>query len=134
MARDDGKRKSFFDDDEDEDLQSTMPGKKGSSAAGQAPEGKLFSGGQIDSATVDQKLADLKAIMDQTHQLYQHYFNGIEKRPPHEKARMLEARIAELQRVQLSTPTAKFKISQFILQYNTFRDLWDRKLRDKERA
>jgi hypothetical protein len=130
MARDDGKRKSLFDDDEDEEQASSMPGKKGL----QREDSKLFSGGPIDSATIDQKLAEIKAILDQTHQLYQHYFNGIEKRPPTEKARMLEARIAELHRVQLSTPTAKFKISQFILHYNTFRDLWDRKLRDKERA
>lgn len=130
MARDDGKKKSMFDDDEDDELPSMMPGKKGLPKE----EGKLFTGGPVDSATVDQKLADIKAILDQTHQLYQHYFNGIEKRPPSEKARMLEARIAELQRVQLSTPTAKFKISQFILHYNTFKDLWDRKLRDKERA
>lgn len=130
MARDEGRRKSLFDDDEEEELESAKPGRKNLNKE----EGKLFSGGTVDSSTVDQKLADIKAIMDQTHQLYNHYFNGIEKRPPAEKARMLEARIAELQRIQLSTPTAKFKISQFILTYNTFKELWERRLRDKERA
>jgi hypothetical protein len=137
MAKDNEKRKSRFDDEEDESEQMLSPAKrKLKVGAGESadPQHQLFSGSQaVDSQTLDIKLAEVKALMEQTHQLYQHYFNGIEKRPPIEKARLLESRIAELQRVSLTNATAKFKLSQFVIQYKSYQDLWQRRLRDKER-
>ncbi|MBS1959156.1 MAG: hypothetical protein JST80_06790 [Bdellovibrionales bacterium] len=140
MARDGEKRKSIFDDDEDEE-EVLSPARKALKSAATPtkgrPEdkGKLFSQtGTVDSQTLDIKLGDIKALMDQTHQLYNHYFNGIEKRPPIEKVRLLESRMAELQRAVVTTPTNKFKVSQFVMQYNTFRDLWQRKMREKEKS
>ena len=100
------------------------------SKGGQQRTGSL---GFSDSAEVDQKIHDTKVLMEQTHNLYQHYFNNIEKRPPVEKARLLESRIKELERMSATVTAARYKISQFILQYKTFRELWDRKLRDKEK-
>lgn len=139
MARDDERRKSRFADDEEEDIVplkkkvAGVPAKPGSAAA--AEPGKLFSGSQsIDSQTIDVKMGEVKALMDQTHQLYQHYFNGIEKRPPIEKARLLESRIAELQRAPITNATSKFKVTNFVTQYRTFKDLWERKLRDREKS
>ena len=119
---DDEKRKSFWEEDEDESDES----------AGLIPK-KLITE-SLDSTEIDQKIHDTKILMDQTHQLYQHYFNGIEKRPPIEKTRLLESKINELQRISASNTASKFKISQFIQLYITFRDLWERKLKAKEKV
>jgi len=118
--------KKFWDDDEEDLPSKSKPGSKG------APQ-RTGSVGFTDSAEVDQKIHDTRVLMEQTHQLYQHYFNGIEKRPPIEKARLLESRVKELERASATVTASRYKISQFILQYKTFRDLWDRKLRDKEK-
>jgi hypothetical protein len=138
MARDDERRKSRFADDEpEEDLVSPLRKRATPATPGAKPgdgQSQLFSPNQtIDSQSIDVKMGEVKALMDQTHQLYQHYFNGIEKRPPIEKARLLESRIGELQRLPIGNPTSKFKVTNFITQYRTFKDLWDRKLRDREK-
>ena len=120
MASDEERRKKFWEDDEE---------------GGDASSG--VSGGGSDrivgSFDVDRRIAEARTLMDQTHQLYLQYFGGIEKRPPIEKARLLDSRIAELQRVSTNLTAAKFKISQFIAQYHTMKELWERKLRDLER-
>ncbi len=124
-------KKSWHDDEEQEEvIHSKVKAKAG--VTQKAPPQRTGSLGFSDSAEVDQKIHETKVLMEQTHHLYQHYFNGIEKRPPIEKARILEAKIAELQRITATITSAKFKVSQFILQYKTFRELWDRKLRNME--
>ena len=71
--------------------------------------------------------------MEQTNQLYNHYFNGIEKRPPIEKVRLLETKVKELERTTAGTTATRFKIGQFLMNYKTMKDLWERKLRDMEK-
>ena len=122
MSNDEQRRKTFWEDEEEDDVPS-LP-KAGSSPG--APRA-------LDSGAIDLKIQEARALMEQTHQLYQHFFNGIEKRPPAEKARLLESRIRELERLGSPSTASRFKVSQFILQYNTFKDLWEKKLRDRER-
>jgi len=125
MASDNERRKKFWEDDEDdEDAGLSRPGKAGTGGGADKMVGSL---------EIDKKIAETRVLMEQTHQLYLQYFGGIEKRPPIEKARLLESKIGELQRSPTNIPTAKFKISQFISQYNTMKELWERKLRDMER-
>jgi hypothetical protein len=122
MANDDQRRKNFWDDEEEEDLSSAR--NKPGAAAGPAPQ---------DSAALDQKINDARVLMDQTHQLYLQYFNGTEKRTPIEKLKLLESKINELQRLGSNVTAAKFRISQFLSQYSQMKELWDRKLRERER-
>ena len=124
MAKDDEKRKNFWDDEEPEEmgLKARRAGQTAAPATGS------------ESVDVDRKIQEARVLMEQTHQLYQHYFNGIEKRVPIEKTKMLETKILDLQRVGATQTTARFKITQFIAQYTTMKELWERKLRDLERA
>ncbi len=124
MANDDQRRKAFWDEEEEESDSPVRPGSKPQTAG--APKA-------IDAEAVDQKIHDTKVLMEQTHQLYQHYFNGVEKRPPAEKARFLEARIKEIERMNPPGTATRFKLSQFLAQYNTFKELWEKKLRERER-
>ncbi len=122
MAKEDDKRKKFWEDDEEDQDLKPKAGKT-SSIGNQSG----------DSAQVDQKLHEAKVLMDQTHQLYLQFFGGIEKRTPIEKVKQLEGKINELQRLGTNITTSKFKISQFLAQYSTMKELWERKLRERER-
>jgi hypothetical protein len=120
MAKDDNKRKNFWDDEEEEQS-GTSKSKAGASTS--VP----------DSEALDRKINEARALMEQTHQLYQHYFNGIEKRVPIEKVKQLEAKISELNRTGTNVTSARFKLTQFLSQYSTMKEMWERKLRDMER-
>lgn len=121
MAKDDKNRKNFWDDEEEE-IES--PKKGGAPALGSKGD---------DSAEIDRKIHEARVLMDQTHALYSQFFTGVEKRTPIEKVRLLETKINELQRTSTNISTAKFKVSQFLAQYAQMKDLWERKLRDRER-
>ena len=121
MAQDNDRRKKFWEDDEEEEDLRPKTGKP------QAPAGGA------DSAEIDRKIHEARVLMEQTHQLYQHFFNGIEKRTPIEKVKLLETKVNELQRMGTNITTAKFKISQFLSQYAQMKDLWERKLREREK-
>ena len=122
MAKEDEKRKTFWDEEEE-----ALPARKSADALG----GPSITS---DSTQIDQKLHETQVLLEQTHHLYQHFFNGIEKRAPIEKLKVLELKVNELQRISATSPTSRFKISQFAMHYRTFRDLWERKLRDRERG
>ena len=126
MAKDDQRRKNFWDDEEE----GTSIGISQKRAGLKAPPGRTGATGTED---IDRLIHEAKVLMEQTHQLYQQYFNGIEKRTPVEKIRLLETKVAELQRTNTSITTARFKLTQFLAQYHQMKDLWERKLRDRER-
>jgi hypothetical protein len=129
MSDDREKRKSFWDDDE---ATSTGISRRPEEGGIQAPKGGPGTGKAKDSEQIDRKLQEARALMDQTHQLYLQYFNRVEKRPPIEKAKMLEAKVEELQRYSTNVTAAKFKVGQFASQYVTMKDLWTRKLKEME--
>ena len=124
MSNSDERRKKFWEEDEEEDTGWVAP--KPGTGSGSVTKAS-------DSEEIDKKINETRILMDQTHQLYLQYFGGIERRPPIEKARLLEGKILELQRLNVTLTTAKFKISQFISQYKVMRELWERKLKDMER-
>jgi hypothetical protein len=123
MAKDDERRKNFWDE-EDSDEKTGVGIRRGESG--------IIDAGK-DSADIDRKIHEARVLMEQTHQLYSHYFNGIEKRVPIEKVKLLETKIADLQRTGTHLTTAKFKINQFLIQYSSMKEMWDRKLRDREK-
>ena len=125
MAKDEGKRKNFWDDEEEEE-DLGLKARRAGQTAGPASTGN-------ESEDIDRKIHDARVLMEQTHQLYQHYFTGVEKRVPIEKAKLLESKIGELQRTGISQTTSRFKVTQFLSQYTTMKELWERKLRDMER-
>jgi len=129
MSNDEQRRKKFWEDDEGTetglirnpgkaDSASPTPGKTGSAA---------------DSEKIDQKIHDARVLMEQTHQLYQLYFNGVERRTPIEKVKLLDGKIQELQKISVNLTAARFKINQFLSQYNQMKELWERKMRERER-
>lgn len=127
MAQDQKKGKNFWEDDEDED-EDLSSSKSSKATPGTGPMVNVN-----DTAHIDQRLREAKLLMEQTHQLYQQFFGGIEKRAPIEKVRLLQNKVAELQRTSTTITTSRFKITQFLTQYGQMKDLWERKLRERER-
>jgi len=123
MSNDDERRKKFWEEDEETDTGLIRPN----------PNAQGKQGGAPNSAEVDQKIHEARVLMEQTHQLYQLYFNGVERRTPIEKVKLLEGKVQELQRISVSLTAARFKINQFISQYTGMKGLWERKLRERER-
>ena len=124
MANDDQRRKNFWDEDEEEELSSPKTG---------AGPGTVSGATGADSAQIDQKIQEARVLMEQTHQLHLQFLNGVEKRIPIEKVKLLEGKINELQRLGTNLTAAKFRISQFLAQYAQMKELWERKLRERER-
>lgn len=122
MAKETDKRKNFWDDEEDDDLKPAKANRNGSGITS-----------VNDSAEIDRRIQEAKVLMEQTHQLYNQFFSGIEKRTPVEKIKLLESKVNELQRTGTTLTAARFKITQFLNQYAQMKDLWDRKLRERER-
>ncbi len=129
MPKDDERRKSFWDDKEVTDTGILRRPTKGQ------PErpGGQSSFPAADSAEIDKKIHEARVLMEQTHQLYQLYFNGVERRTPLEKVKILEGKIQDLQKISVNLTAARFKISQFLTQYTQMKELWERKLRERER-
>ena len=121
MAKVPERRKNSWDDDENDD-DGEMRLKKGLLNTETTKKAD-------DSADIDRKIHETRVLMEQTHQLYQHYFNGIEKRPPIEKLKFLEFKTSELQSLKTNLTASRFKITQFLAQYTVMKELWARKLR-----
>ncbi len=122
MAKENERRKNFWEDEEEDEDLGAKPVKGGAPASSAS-----------DSVQIDQKIQEARVLMEQTHQLYQQFFTGVEKRTPIEKVKLLETKINELQRIATNLTTARFKVSQFLAQYTTMKELWERKLRERER-
>jgi hypothetical protein len=128
MAKDTKRGKTFWDDDSEETKTSApTPGKNS------ATPQRTGAMGPQTTDQVEVKLHEAETMLDQIHRLYQHYFNGVEKRPPADRARLLETRVKEIERFSVTTTASKFKLTQFITKYRQFRELWDRKLRELEK-
>ncbi len=128
MSNDDERRKKFWDDQEKTDTGLIQNPKK-SNVDGRSDKSDSIQ----NSAVLDKKIHEARVLMEQIHQLYQQFFNGVERRTPIEKVRLLESKIQELQKISVNLTAARFKISQFLYQYSQMKELWERKLRERER-
>lgn len=96
-----------------------------------------LSSPNIMAPIFDADLREFEALIEQTHQLYQQFFTGSEKRVPIEKQQRIESKIAELNRSLLHgnivTSTQRFRVQQLLQRYQSFKDLWERKSKEKGR-
>ncbi|MEQ9324777.1 MAG: hypothetical protein RIF41_36765, partial [Polyangiaceae bacterium] len=81
-----------------------------------------------------QTIEDLEPKVERLKSLYQQYFMGIEKIPPHVLKKDVERTIWRLRRIRLQNTQAKFKFQQIIQRYNTYSQYWSRILREIEKG
>lgn len=134
MSSSDDKRKSWFDDDEEDEALSLKIKRAQNSAL---PQTKEVEQTHLRADQSEVLLQQTQALLEQTNHLYQMYFQKIERRPPIEKKSILDKNIQQIQKsiqagINISA-TYKFKAQQFITQYKVYVELWERKLKELER-
>jgi hypothetical protein len=98
---------------------------------------KLDPDAHIDeSSTTDQLLVELltkcEVLMGQITNLYHMWVQGMERTPPITHRKHLEDLILKVQAAPRPTTNLKFRVAQFHTKYATFKDKWDRLLKDVE--
>jgi hypothetical protein len=88
----------------------------------------------MDTNEVQQLLDDLEPRIERLKSLYQQYFMGIEKIPPHVLRKDVERSLWRLRRQRLQTTRLRFKFQQIVQRYNTYQQHWARIMRDIERG
>ncbi len=71
-------------------------------------------------------------LVEQTQNLYQQYFAGIEKFPPRDRRNALEYTMTQLFYLAKTTPNIRFRYGNLLSKFQTHRDRWDRMLKDYE--
>jgi hypothetical protein len=78
---------------------------------------------------------ELDKLEEDTRRLknkYDQFFTGITKMPPTHERRMLEVYIHELAKKKIRENARRFRYQQLLSRYNQYRELWGRKMRERE--
>jgi hypothetical protein len=88
------------------------------------------------STTTDQILIELltkcEGMMEQITNLYNMWVQGMERTPPTTQRKHLDNMILKIQAAPKPTTNLKFRVSQFHTKFSTYKDKWDRLLKDVE--
>jgi UDP:flavonoid glycosyltransferase YjiC (YdhE family) len=80
----------------------------------------------------DDELDKLEEDIRKIKNKYDQFFSGIQKLPPMHERRLLEVYIYELGKQKMRDNTRRFRYSQLLTRYNQLRELWGRKMRERE--
>ncbi len=88
------------------------------------------------STTTDQALIELlskcEVMMEQITNLYGMWIQGMERAPPNERRRHLDDLILKIQAAAKPSANLRFRTAEFYTKFATYRDKWDRVLKDIE--
>ncbi|MBS1962628.1 MAG: hypothetical protein JST04_10455 [Bdellovibrionales bacterium] len=89
-----------------------------------------------ETTTTDQVLIELltkcEVMMEQITNLYGMWIQGLERTPPTVQRKHLEDLILKIQAAPKPTANLRFRVNEFHTKYNTYKDKWDRLLKDVE--
>ncbi len=80
----------------------------------------------------DDELDKLEEDIRKLKNKYDQFFAGIQKFPPMHERRVLEVYIYELGKQKMRENARRFRYSQLLTRYNQLRELWGRKMRERE--
>ena len=80
----------------------------------------------------DDELDKLEEDIRKLKNKYDQFFSGIQKFPPMHERRVLEVYIHELGKQKMRDNTRRFRYSQLLTRYNQHREMWGRKMRERE--
>ena len=80
----------------------------------------------------DDELDKLEEDIRKLKNKYDQFFSGIQKFPPMHERRLLEVYIFELSKQKMRDNTRRFRFSQLLMRFNQLRELWGRKMRERE--
>jgi len=89
-----------------------------------------------EKTTTDQVLIELigkcEVMLEQITNLYGMWINGFERTPPITQRSHLDDLILKIQAAPKPTPNLRFRVSEFQTKVHTYKDKWDRILKDVE--
>lgn len=81
-----------------------------------------------------QELDKLAPRIDRLRTLYEQYFMGFERIPPHVLRKDVERKFAQLERLRLKKTRVRFRLTQLKQRYHTYQRYWSRVMREIERG
>jgi hypothetical protein len=80
----------------------------------------------------DDELDKLEEDIRRLKNRYDQFFNGIAKVPPSFERHQVESYIHELSKQKMRDNTRRFRFNTILSRYNQFREMWGRKMRERE--
>ena len=80
----------------------------------------------------DEELDKLEEDIRKLKNKYDQFFTGITKTPPSFERHQLESMIHELSKQKIRDNTRRFRFSTILSRYNQYREMWGRKMRERE--
>jgi hypothetical protein len=80
----------------------------------------------------DDELDKLEEDIRRLKNRYDQFFNGINKTPPSFERHQIEASIHEISKQKMRDNTRRFRFNTILSRYNQFREMWARKMRERE--
>jgi hypothetical protein len=80
----------------------------------------------------DEELDKLEEDIRKLKNKYDQFFTGITKMPPRHERHLIEVFIFELGKQKMRENARRFRYNQLLSRYNQFREMWARKMRERE--
>src|SRR2546423_281751 len=80
----------------------------------------------------DEELDKLEEDIRKLKNRYDQFFSGIQKMPPTMQRHNVEVYIYELGKLKMRDNTRRFRYNQLLSRYNQYREMWGRKMRERE--
>src|SRR2546423_12334005 len=80
----------------------------------------------------DDELDKLEEDSRRLKNKYDQFFANITKMPPTHERHLLEVYIHELSKKKIRDNARRFRMSQLLSRYNQYREMWGRKMRERE--
>ena len=80
----------------------------------------------------DDELDKLEEDIRKLKNKYDQFFTGITKVPPSFDRHQLESYIHELNKLKIRDNTRRFRLNTLMSRYNQYREMWGRKMRERE--
>lgn len=80
----------------------------------------------------DEELDKLEEDIRKLKNKYDQFFTGITKMPPSQERKNIEVAIHEISKQKMRDNTRRFRLNTIISRFNQFREMWARKMRERE--
>lgn len=80
----------------------------------------------------DDELDKLEEDIRRLKNRYDQFFNGITKTPPSFERHQVEAMVHEISKQKMRDNTRRFRFTTILSRYNQYREMWGRKMRERE--
>jgi hypothetical protein len=86
----------------------------------------------FNSEQLEKTLESTRVLIEQINNLYNMFVAGIEERAPIEKRKLLDKTMEQIMAAPKPTSASLFRYQTLLGHYHTYKDRWDRLLRDLE--